>query len=172
MISTSRLLTIISYAIVTLLLLSCTRPEKTEQPKTTDSSALSYTILTTLPHDTEAFTEGLEIHNDNLLESTGRNGNSWIAETDPRSGKPDKRVIVPEQYFGEGITVLNNKLYHLTYQTRVGFIYNAKTYQKIGQFDYDEKINEGWGLTHDDANLILSDGTDKYISSTPAISKS
>jgi glutaminyl-peptide cyclotransferase len=144
-----------------ILVFSCTKDERKEQSTTTQDNSFTYTILTTLPHDREAFTEGLEIYDGKILESTGQHGKSWIAEIDPALGNPQKKVLLPEEYFGEGITVLNSKLYHLTYKTRVGFIYDAKTYKKIGQFEYDSKIKEGWGLTHNESNLILSDGTDK-----------
>ena len=81
-----------------------------------------------------------------------------MAEVDPGSGNHDKKIILNDQYFGEGMTVLNNKLYYLTWRTKIGFIYDAKTYKQIGEFKYD---NEGWGLTHNDKELIMSDGTEK-----------
>jgi glutamine cyclotransferase len=74
------------------------------------------------------------------------------------SGEHDKKVTLPGQYFGEGITVLNNKLYQLTWEEKTGFVYDARTYKKIKEFTYD---TQGWGLTHDDKNLIMSDGTFK-----------
>ena len=126
-----------------------------------DSLLLSYTVITNLPHDIDAFTEGLEIYNNRIIESTGQNGSSWIAEVDPTNGVIQKKIILPEQFFGEGITVLNRKIYHLTYKTRIGFVYDANTYKKIGEFEFDAKIKEGWGLTHDGSNLIASDGTDR-----------
>jgi glutamine cyclotransferase len=79
-----------------------------------------------------------------VYESTGQNGKSWVAEVDPGSGSHDKKIILDDQYFGEGMTILNNKLYYLTWRTKIGFIYDAKTYKQIGEFKFD---NEGWGLT-------------------------
>jgi glutaminyl-peptide cyclotransferase len=126
-----------------------------------DSSVLSYTVVSVLPHNPEAFTQGLVVHNNKILESTGQSGTSWVGEVNPGSGNHDKKIVLANEHFGEGITVLNNKLYYLTWKSRVGFIYNATTYEKIREFEYDPKIKEGWGITHDSKNLILSDGTDK-----------
>ena len=125
-----------------------------------DSLALTYTVVNTLPHDTEAFTEGLVVYDNKVLESTGQNGHSWIAEVNPGSGEHDKKVILDGQYFGEGITVLNNKIYQLTYKHQIGFIYDARTYKQIGEFPYKTSTSEGWAITHDNANLIMNDGSE------------
>ena len=98
------------------------------------------------------------MYENKLLESTGLNNRSWIAEVNIASGDHDKRVLLDSQYFGEGITALNKKIYQLTYQDKVGFIYNATSFKKIGEFNYK---TEGWGITHDNKNLIMSDGTHK-----------
>mgnify|MGYP001255378467 CR=1 FL=1 len=148
-------------AAIVLFLASCGGSSSSEKDADVDSTMLSYTVLSVLPHNAEAFTQGLVIHNNKLLESTGQEGRSWVGEVNPASGAHDKKVILDNKYFGEGITVLNNKLYYLTWKKRVGFVYNATTYEKIKEFEYDPKIKEGWGLTHDGVNLILSDGTDK-----------
>jgi glutamine cyclotransferase len=124
-----------------------------------DSLQLKYTVRTTWAHDQRAFTEGLEIYDGKLFESTGQEGESWIGIIDINTGKPDKKIILDKQYFGEGITILNNKIYQLTYKTKIGFIYDAKTFKKTGQFTFESP--EGWGMTHDNVNLIMSDGTDK-----------
>jgi glutaminyl-peptide cyclotransferase len=123
---------------------------------TSDSLSLKYTVLTTLPHNTDAFTEGLVMHDNKLLESTGLNNQSWIAEVNMESGEHNKRVFLDRRYFGEGITVLNQKIYQLTYQEKVGFVYDAVSYNKVGEFEYK---TEGWGITHDHRNLIMSDGS-------------
>ena len=133
---------------------------KDSETETTDSLAIAYTIINTLPHNTEAFTEGLVIQQNKVLESTGQNNTSWIAEVNPASGEHDKKVILSPEYFGEGITVLNNKIYQLTYTTKIGFIYDATTYKKLGEFTYQ---TQGWGMTHDGKNLIMGDGSDKLF---------
>lgn len=125
---------------------------------TDDTLALTYSVLSTFPHDEEAFTEGLVIYNNKILESTGLNDRSWIAEVNTTSGKHEKKIILDKQFFGEGITVLNNKIYQLTYREKAGFIYDATTYKKTGEFKYN---TEGWGITHDSVNLIMSDGSNK-----------
>src|SRR5688572_30659380 len=142
---------------IVFALISCERKSEGKDA-VTDSLSLKYSLLSTLPHDDKAFTEGLVIYGDKLLESTGQNNQSWIAEVNPTSGQHEKKVILDGQYFGEGITVLNKKIYHLTYQEKIGFIYDARNYKKIGEFNYS---TEGWGITHDSKNLVMSDGTDK-----------
>jgi glutamine cyclotransferase len=119
---------------------------------------INYSVVSTLPHNTDAYTQGLTIYNNKVLESTGQKGHSWIAEVNPGSGNHDKKVTLDNRYFGEGITVLNDKIYQLTWEEKVGFIYDANTYKKIGEFQYN---TPGWGITHDNKNLIMSDGTDK-----------
>lgn len=141
-----------------MVILGCGKKEAAETTAAVDPLRISYSVINSLPHEPEAFTEGLTIHNNKLLESTGQNGKSWVAEVNPATGEHDKKVILDNRYFGEGMTVLNNKLYYLTWQTKVGFIYDATTYKQIGEFTYD---TEGWGLTHDNQNLIMSAGTDK-----------
>lgn len=152
-------------ALITLVIASCSDKKQTESATSADPLLIPFTVLKTLPHDTEAFTEGLTIEDGKVLESTGQNGNSWVAEVDPGSGAHNKKIILDNQYFGEGMTVLNNKLYYLTYKTKIGFIYDAKTYKQIGEFNYE---TEGWGLTHDNKNLIRSDGSEKiyYLDTT------
>jgi glutamine cyclotransferase len=137
------------------LLSSC--GDKTRKEEVVDSLAISYKVINTLPHNIESFVQGLVIHDNKILESTGQE-QSWIAEVNPASGQHDKKVILDNRYFGEGITVLNNKIYQLTWKTKIGFIYDAKTYKKLGDFTYE---TEGWGLTHNNVNLIMSDGSEK-----------
>lgn len=140
-----------------LMFASCT-PKKSSETKALESTnAIRYSVISVLPHNDEAFTEGLVIYDSKILESTGQD-NSWVAEVNPGSGNHDKKIILPAQYFGEGITVFNNKLYQLTWKDKLGFIYDAKTYKKIGEFKYN---TEGWGITHDAKDLIMSDGTSK-----------
>lgn len=143
------------------MFISCDKSKNNEKPKEADVIAIRYEVLTTLPHDTGAFTEGLEIYKNRIFESTGNNGQSWVSEVNPTSGMSDKKIILSEEYFGEGITILNNKIYQLTYTTKKGFVYDVGTYKKIKEFSYDPFIKQGWGMTHDDKHLIVSDGTEK-----------
>ena len=149
---------VISSFIAFLFILTSCEKKSAENESAADSNSLKYSLLSTLPHNDKAFTEGLVMYDERLLESTGQNNQSWIAEVDQATGQHEKKVILDSEYFGEGITVLNKKIYHLTYKEKTGFIYDATTYEKIGEFNYN---TEGWGITNNDKNLIMSDGTDK-----------
>lgn len=118
-------------------------------------SAIQYNIVNVYPHDTSSYTQGLEWHNDTLFEGTGREGFSKLMTVDLKSGKPLKTLSLPENIFGEGITVLNNKLYQLTYTTHKVLVYDATTFKQMGEFDWDK---EGWGLTNNGKELIISTG--------------
>ena len=141
-------------AILLLILSSCTKKNSDE---TSDTAVIPYSIKRVFPHDKEAFTQGLTVANGKLFESTGQ-ANSWIAEVDIATGIHDKKIILDKKYFGEGITFLNNKIYQLTWQNHIGFVYEASTFKKIGEFNY---THEGWGITANDKNLMVSDGTSK-----------
>lgn len=153
-----------SLLLLSVIWLACENKNKTEQTSKRDTLNIDYTVLTTLPHNQESFTEGLVIHNNKILESTGQN-DSWIAEVNPGTGVHEKKIILDNRYFGEGITVLNNKIYQLTWKTKTGFVYSASTYKQLNEFTYK---TEGWGITHDNKNLIMSDGSDKlyYLDTT------
>src|SRR5690606_15351403 len=143
--------------LIILSAVSCnTKSSQKDSQRETTQPALAYEVRATLEHSREAFTQGLVVYKGKVLESTGMD--SWIAEYDIATGKYEKKVELEDHYFGEGITVLNNKIYQLTWKNKVGFIYDVNTYQKIGEFNYPF---EGWGITHDSTNLIISDGTDK-----------
>lgn len=153
-----------------IALLGCNDPVETKKevqeivPETIQPlKIINYTLVESLPHDTTSFTEGLLVNDGKLYESTGAPENlpqtrSLFGIVNPGNGRIDvKGELDRKKYFGEGITILNNKLYQLTYQNKVGFIYDIKTFQNIGQFSF--KNNEGWGLTTDGTYLIMSDGT-------------
>ena len=120
----------------------------------------SYKIINTFPHDKDAYTQGLEYKDGFLYETTGRRGQSTLRKVDLKTGEVLQKVDLDKKYFGEGMTILNNKIYWLTWQARKGFVYDLDTFKQIGEFDYNNS-NEGWGLTHNDAELIKSDGTNK-----------
>ena len=118
---------------------------------------LSWSIIKEFPHDPTAFTEGLLWHDGALYESTGLEGQSKLRRVDLQSGQVLKNVNLPPQLFGEGLALAGGKLYQLTWQTKIGFVYDAKTFKPLAKFNYQD---EGWGLTFDGTNLIQSDGTD------------
>jgi glutamine cyclotransferase len=150
-------------------LISCNETPKTiiktetvTPPKNTVAE-IPYSVLNTLPHDPSSFTEGFLFHNNQLFESTGATAElpqtkSLFGIVDVKTGKIDTKAELDKTvYFGEGIVVLKNKIYQVTYKNQVGFIYDATTYKKIGQFNYANK--EGWGLTTDGISIIMSDGS-------------
>lgn len=119
---------------------------------------IPYTVVKAFPHDKAAFTQGLVIEYGRLFESTGQEGASWIAEVNLSTGVQDKKVTLDSMYFGEGITILGDKIYQLTWKSKTGFVYDVNTFQKVTSFSYE---HEGWGITHNGKNLIVSDGTNK-----------
>lgn len=130
---------------------------------------LTYKILNVYPHDIQAYTQGLEFHRDTLYESTGNGagngtgirGISSLRKTDYKTGKVYKQVDLENAMFGEGLTVLNNKVFQLTYKEMTAFVYDADTFKRIKSFPYFKKEMEGWGLTNDGTKLYLSDGSEK-----------
>jgi glutamine cyclotransferase len=117
-----------------------------------------YQIVNIWPHDSNAFTQGLILADGKLLESTGQEGSSSLRNVELETGKILNKVDVPVPYFAEGITMLNGKVYQLTWQHQLGFIYDSQSYKRVGEFKYE---GEGWGLTTDGQSLILSDGSNR-----------
>jgi glutamine cyclotransferase len=117
----------------------------------------TYTIVNSYPHDTNAFTEGLFYSDGFLYESTGIYGDSSLRRVNLTTGIVQQQVVLPSKYFGEGITIVGNKIIQLTWQTQIGFIYDRPTFALLENFSY---TGEGWGLTFDGKNLIMSNGTE------------
>ncbi len=115
-----------------------------------------YTVVRSFPHDPKAFTQGLEHFDGFLYEGTGQKGSSAVRKVEIETGKVVQDVKLHPQYFGEGITIAQGKVFQLTWQDRTGFVYDAKTLKFIRNFSY---FGEGWGLTHEPGGLIMSDGT-------------
>ncbi|MDI1353942.1 MAG: glutaminyl-peptide cyclotransferase [bacterium] len=155
--------------LILLVLFSCGTERNDPAPplaKVTPPSTtplIHYTVVARHPHDTTSFTEGLLFHNNTLYESTGAPNylpqtRSAIGIADLKTGKFEKKTELDKKiYFGEGLLILNNKVYQLTYQNQTGFIYDLKTFNRLGQFGYQNK--EGWGMTTEGKHLIFSDGT-------------
>jgi glutamine cyclotransferase len=144
------------FLLLSVVLINCS-PKKKEE-SVSEKNKINYAVVKAFPHDVSAFTQGLIVHEGKLFESTGQEGSSWIAEVDITTGTQDKKIILDKKYFGEGMTILNNKIYQLTYKHHIGFVYNYKTFAKIKEFNFN---HEGWGITHDDKKLIVTDGSDK-----------
>ncbi|MBP1839794.1 glutaminyl-peptide cyclotransferase [Formosa algae] len=120
----------------------------------------TFELLNTYPHDITSYTQGLEFYNDTMYESTGQYKESKLRKVDYKSGDIIKNVNLSDEYFGEGLTVLHNKLYQLTWQKGTGFVYDANTLEKQSSFKYNNS-KEGWGLCNDGNVLYKSDGTEK-----------
>lgn len=161
-----------SFLIALVFLFSCSPAPETGNKETPAAPAapaeelvpvIEYDVTGRLPHDTRSFTEGLFFHNGQLYESTGSpddlpDTRSVFGIMDMKTGKIDKKAELDKKYFGEGIVLVDGRIYQLTYKDQVGFIYDAKTYKKTGDFHY--KNEEGWGMTTDGTSIIMSDGTD------------
>ena len=132
---------------------------------TIETTSIQYSVINKYPHSTNSYTQGLFFDGETLYESTG--SPSYLPQTesvlgilDLATGKIDTKVKLDRDiYFGEGSTILKDKIYQLTYKNQKGFVYDAKTFEQIQTFDFESR--EGWGLTNDGENLIMSDGTDK-----------
>lgn len=119
-----------------------------------------YKIVNRFPHKTDAYTQGLEFVGDTLYESNGEYGKSTLRKLSYTTGEILQEVTLGNQYFAEGLTVLDNKIYQLTWKENTGFIYDLNTLEKIGTFAYG-KSKAGWGLCNDGTTIYKSDGTSK-----------
>ncbi|MCX6045672.1 MAG: glutaminyl-peptide cyclotransferase [Chloroflexi bacterium] len=154
--------------VTALLAQSLTQPLSTTSPVAAVTlysyTLYSYTVVKTYPHDPTAFTEGLLFDNGVLYESTGLNGKSWLRQVNLETGQVLQQIDLPAQYFGEGITIFGDKIYQLTWQSHIGFIYNKTTFKSLKTFTYP---TEGWGMTQDGQRLIMSDGTARLTFRNP-----
>jgi len=139
-----------------------TVPETIDYPDSTNSTdsnvipSYTYKIINTYPHDHSAFTQGLVYENGFLYEGTGLYKRSTVRRVELETGNVVKLHEIPEQYFGEGITVYENRIIQLTWKAREGFVYDKESFELLRNFNY---TTEGWGITHDGKQLIMSDGT-------------
>ena len=119
----------------------------------------SYKLINTYPHDITSYTQGLEFHNGILYESTGQYGESKLRALDYKKGKVLKNINLLSSYFGEGLTILNDKIYQLTWREGRGLIYDVNKFEAIGSFNYGQS-KEGWGLCNDGQKLYKTDGSE------------
>jgi glutamine cyclotransferase len=116
----------------------------------------TYQIINEYPHDPTAFTQGLVYEDGWLYEGTGLRGDSSLRRVELASGNVVQVLDLPSELFGEGVTIFNDRIIQLTWQSNIGFIYDKDTFGLLEEFQYP---TEGWGITHDGARLIMSDGT-------------
>ncbi len=153
-------------AIAALIILAACNGNGKDEPAVDDSirpkptPLISYSIAAEYPHDNSAYTQGLEFHNGKLYEGTGDYKNSSLRITDYKTGKVEqKHMIGTDSIFGEGITIFKNKIYQLTWQSHVVYVYDVANINKpIKTFNWPY---DGWGLTNNGTDLIISDGTAK-----------
>ena len=119
----------------------------------------TYELLNTYPHDITSYTQGLEFYNGVLYESTGQYGESKLRALDYKNDAILNNVNLSRSYFGEGLTVLNDKIYQLTWKEGRGLIYDVNTFEKLGSFNYGQS-KEGWGLCNDGRQLYKTDGSE------------
>jgi glutamine cyclotransferase len=124
-----------------------------------------FEVVNAWPHDRGSFTQGLVFHDGSLYESAGQYGESSLRRVELETGRVLQKRDVAPQYFAEGMTLFGGKIYQLTWQNQLGFVYDPATFQPAGTFRYD---GEGWGLTHDGESLILSDGSNQLRYLDPA----
>ncbi len=115
-----------------------------------------YRVLAVHPHDPAAFTQGLVYYQGDFYEGTGLRGRSSLRRVALETGQVMQKRDLPDAYFGEGVTLFDDRLYQLTWQSHVGFVYDRASFDLLSTFDYP---TEGWGLTHNGRELIMSDGT-------------
>ncbi|WP_372756470.1 glutaminyl-peptide cyclotransferase [Mariniflexile sp.] len=119
----------------------------------------TYKIINEYAHDKTSYTQGLEFYNGELYESTGQRKASKLRKVDYKTGAVLKNIDLPDDYFGEGLTILNDKIYQLTWQSGIGFVYDVNSFEKLNNFSYGTS-KEGWGICNDSKKLFKSDGTE------------
>ena len=142
--------------------------EDPDNPNPNTPKSMSYSIIATYPHDTSSYTQGLLIYNGVMYEGTGLEGKSKLMKVDLKTGKALQEISLDAKYFGEGITILNDTVYQLTWQNKVVFVYRLKDFKKIKEFTIN---TVGWGLTTDGKQLIASDGSSTIYYYDPATFK-
>jgi glutamine cyclotransferase len=125
-------------------------------PEWQAATDLTYEIVAELPHDAEAYTQGLVLHDGHWIESTGKNGQTTLRRVVPATGAVVLKKNLVANFFGEGCTVLGGKIYQLSWKNQEGFVYDAASFQWQKNFSY---TGEGWGLTNDGTSLIMSNGS-------------
>lgn len=129
----------------------------TDGPKAEGPRLITYSIVNTYPHDTSSFTEGLLIYKGEMYESTGEKGRSRLMKVDIKTGRILQSIDLDSKYFGEGMVIVNDTVYQLTYQDKIGFMYTLKDFKRIKEFKFAS--NEGWGMTFNGKEIVASDGT-------------
>lgn len=153
-----------------LFALAACGPRETDpdKPHPDEPKSMSFSIVQTYPHDTSSYTQGLLIYNGELYEGTGNYGFSKLKKVDLKTGKTLQEISLDKKYFGEGITILNDTVYQLTWKEKTVFAYTLRDFKKVKEFSFDY---EGWGLTNDGKQLIVSTGGSDLLYYEPSTFK-
>jgi glutamine cyclotransferase len=146
----------VTFAVAWILSVSATPGDARRAAQACATPVYGYDVVKAYPHDPAAFTEGLIFRDGFLFESTGPEGRSSLRKVKLETGEVVQRINIEREYFGEGLTDWGPRLLQLTYTTNIGFVYDLRTFARQRTFSF---TGEGWGLTHDDKRLIMSDGT-------------
>ena len=140
-----------------LVLFACNneKSDDPEIPHPDSPKTISYSILATYPHDTASYTQGLVVYNGELYEGTGNYGASRLKKVDLKTGRTLREISLEDKFFGEGITILRDTVYQLTWKEHKVFVYTLDDFRKVREFEIE---TEGWGLTNDGQQLIVSTG--------------
>jgi glutaminyl-peptide cyclotransferase len=153
------LIAVIAVIVVVFLSISTVAWHYTQSNTASDLPvSYKYNVVATYPHDISAFTQGLDYDNGFLYESTGGFGSSSLRRVNLETGEVLQQIWLTDNYFGEGLAVVNGSLMQLTWTNGVGFVYDKETLALRNNFSYS---TEGWGLTYADGRLIMSDGSSK-----------
>jgi glutaminyl-peptide cyclotransferase len=159
----------ILYIALVISSVSCKNKDRNEpDPQINAPKSMSYSIISTYPHDTSSYTQGLLVYKGELYEGTGNYGVSKLRMIDLKTGNAKREVVLDKKYFGEGVTILNDTVYQLTWKEKTVLVYTLNDFKKVKEFKID---TEGWGLTNDGKNLIASDGTSTLYYYEPATFK-
>lgn len=158
-----------TYPLLLLTLISCGGNQEPtskvpEKKQANEPAILNYAIVDQLPHDTSSYIEGYEFHNGQLYESAGQYGKSKLMKVDLKTGKALQQNTMEKKYFGEGITVLNGKLFQLTWKEKTCIVYDLATLKSIKTLEYD---GEGWGMTNNGKQIIMSNGSNNLYFRDP-----
>lgn len=130
-----------------------------------EPESLTVRVLSSFPHDRGAFTQGLLWHEGKLFESTGLNGSSSLRQVNMRTGVVERKVDLEDRFFGEGLTLIGDRLIQLTFRNETALVWNLGSFERVGQYEYQ---GEGWGLCYDGQRLIMTDGSSQLSFRDPA----
>lgn len=167
------LLVLILFALTGVLLTACNNgsndnTKNVDPPAQSEPKILSHSIINAYPHNTSSYTQGLTFYNNELYEGTGLEEQSKLMKLDLATGKTLKEIDLAKDIFGEGITILRDTIYQLTWKNKVVFVYTLKDFKKVKEYPLN---TDGWGITHDGTRLIVSTGSGELYFYDPSTFK-